>query len=228
MWKGVLRGLLILAGVLAIAFFVLRWSFSEEIPSGIKGAKADELAEKMLAALNAPALKNVDSISWNFRETNYYNWRLKTDSVTVTWDNYRVELQTKNPSSSTAFEDNKQLKDGDRDEAIDYALSNFDNDSYWLLAPYKVMDPGAEREWISEHELLVRYVTGGTTPGDVYVWQLDDDHLPISFKMWVGIIPLDAVDANWNNWTATQVGFKLPESRTIYGVEIPVEDVVVY
>jgi hypothetical protein len=229
MWKGVIRGLLILAGVLAIAFFVLRWSFSEKIPQGIKGAKATELAVKMLDALNADSLKNTDSISWNFRDTNFYNWRLQTDSVTVNWDNYRVELSTLNPSMGNAFENENLIEDvEDRQEALDYALSNFNNDSFWLIAPYKVMDPGAQLEWISENELLVRYTSGGSTPGDVYVWQLEDNHLPVSFKMWVGIIPLDAIDANWNNWKTTPQGFKLPESRSLYGFDIPIKDVVVY
>jgi hypothetical protein len=90
------------------------------------------------------------------------------------------------------------------------------------------MDAGTEREWISKNELLVRYTSGGSTPGDVYVWQLDDNHIPTSFKMWVQIIPLDGLKAEFNNWTNTTSGFKLPESRTMYGMEIPVSDVVVY
>lgn len=227
MWKGVIRGLLILAGVLFLAFIVLRWTFSEEIPQGIKGAKANELAQKMLTALNAPALQNIDSISWNFRTTNYYNWRLKTDSVTVTWDDYRVELKTTNPSSSKAYEDGTSLEDEDKAEAIEYAVSNFNNDSFWLLAPYKIMDAGTEREWINEHELLVRYKSGGSTPGDVYVWQLDNNYLPISFKMWVDIIPLDAVQSEWNGWKTNSYGFKMPESRSVYGFDIPINDIKV-
>lgn len=183
MLKRTIKGLLILLGVLIVGFFILKWSFSEEIPRGESGAKADALAEQVLNALNATAMQKMDSISWTFRGVNHYTWRPIEASVTVTWDDFKVDLDTQNAASSPAFKNGEQLQGTEKQEAITYAEANFNNDSFWLVAPYKIMDPGTERERISENELLVRYVSGGTTPGDVYVWQLDNNQIPYFLQL---------------------------------------------
>jgi hypothetical protein len=228
MIKRILRGLLILTGLIVLGFFILKWSFSEDVPTGEKGAKADALAAQVLEALNHNQLSQMDSISWIFRGVNHYTWNMNDRKVTVRWDDTTVNLNTANPDTSLAYENGALLKGSNSKEAIEYALFNFNNDSFWLMAPYKINDPGTEREWISDNELLVRYTSGGSTPGDVYVWKLDDNHLPISFKMWVSIIPLDGLPAQWDGWYKTTAGFMLPKKQSIYGIDIPISDVVVY
>ncbi|MGB5981755.1 MAG: hypothetical protein WBG46_06390 [Nonlabens sp.] len=228
MIKKVFKVLLVLIAILIIAFLGLKLYFDVEIPSGIKGVKATALAIKIQDAINADALSDMDSISWTFRETNHYMWRPSQTSVDVRWDDKLVQLQTEKPLISKAFENGTELTGDEREDAIEYAQSNFNNDSFWLIAPFKIRDVGTELEYIAENELLVRYKSGGTTPGDVYVWQVDENFLPKSFKMWVDIIPLDGIQANWNDWYETSAGFMLPKSRDIYGIEIPLTDVVVY
>ncbi len=229
-FKVLLKVLLAIVGLLVIAFVALKISFSEEIPAGVKGRDADELALKMLNSLNYNAFNNAEKLEWSFRGVNHYSWEPQKNIVTVTWDDNQVELNTKTPASSTVFKDGNQVKGQAATDAIEYAQSNFNNDSFWLVAPFKVMDPGTVREVVTDNgrdKLLVRYTSGGTTPGDVYLWTLDQDYRPESFKMWVQIIPLDGIEAQWRKWQMTDAGFPLSMEKTIYGLEIPITDVSV-
>jgi hypothetical protein len=115
-----------------------------------------------------------------------------------------------------------------KEEAIAYALENFNNDSFWMVAPHKIMDPGTEREIIKEdaqEKLLVRYTSGGSTPGDVYVWKLDNNYRLQNFQMWVSLIPFDGIEAKWEDWEMTDAGFPISKRKTIFGVEIPISNI---
>jgi hypothetical protein len=54
--------------------------------------------------------------------------------------------------------------------------------------------------------LMVSYSSGGNTPGDSYVWLLDEDNLPYAWKMWVSIIPIGGLKIPWNGWIKTETG----------------------
>ncbi len=42
--------------------------------------------------------------------------------------------------------------------------------------------------------LLVTYTSGGTTPGDSYLWHLDASGKPESYQMWVSILPIGGLE----------------------------------
>jgi hypothetical protein len=230
LFKWILRLVLGFIALLVIVFIVLKITFTEDIPTGASGAPADELAMKMLEAINYEQFKNAQLISWTFRDTNHYQWKPQEGKVQVSWNNMRVELNTQDPTQSDAFKAQTAITGEDKADAITYALSNFNNDSFWVVAPFKVMDPGTEREIIKEdaqEKLLVRYTNGGTTPGDVYVWKLDANYRPQNFQMWVSIIPFDGIEAKWEDWEMTKAGFPLAMHKSIFGIEIPVTDISV-
>ena len=95
-----------------------------------------------------------------------------------------------------------------------------------MVAPYKVFDKGVERRLVTtetnEGALLVTYTSGGSTPGDSYLWHLDKDGKPKSFQMWVDILPIDGLEATWENWTTTDTGALLPTFHKflIFGLEL--------
>jgi hypothetical protein len=109
----------------------------------------------------------------------------------------------------------------------------FNNDSFWLIAPYKIFDPGTERRIVSyknREALLVTYTSGGTTPGDSYLWILNENYLPTSYKMWTSIIPVGGVAATWSDWEKTASGILLPKKHilSLFGMEISMGKVKAY
>ncbi|QSS96114.1 hypothetical protein [Psychroflexus sp. ALD_RP9] len=225
-----LKVLAAILGLLLIGFVVLKLVYNSPVPSGESGPAADDLAQQMLDAMHHEAFSEAKEIHWVFRDTNHYKWYLQKHQVLVSWEDYQVLLQTKTPEQSSAYHQEVVLTGKAKDKAIAYAVKNFNNDSFWLVAPYKVFDPGTKRELVKEagqQQLLVTYTSGGSTPGDSYLWQLNDQNLPIAMKMWVSIIPFDGLEAQWLNWQMTSGGFLLPEQRQIMGVNIPVSKVKV-
>jgi len=94
----------------------------------------------------------------------------------------------------------------------------------------KVFDTGTERSLVKYKDkdaLLVTYTSGGSTPGDSYLWILDDNYIPISYKMWVKIIPIGGFEATWSDWITTDAGFKLPAKHTfpVLGVDLMMGDI---
>jgi len=224
------KGLLVLVGILLIAFVALKLVYNEDLPKGQSGAEADALAEKILDAINHEAFENTKEIHWTFRGVNRYEWQLQEDVVDVYWEDMHVTLQTTSPDQSLAYQSDKPLTGESKQEAITYAVNNFNNDSFWLIAPHKLFDPGTTRSLVQENgqdKLLVQYTSGGSTPGDAYLWEVNENYQPVAFKMWVSIIPFDGLEAEWSDWQMTEGDFPLPQSRSIWGLEIPISEVEV-
>lgn len=204
--------------------------FNEKLPEGKQGVAADTLATKMLTAIHHEDYKNTEVLEWSFRNSHHYKWYKQEHKVEVSWDNNTVILNTKKPEKSTCFTDNKQTENS---ELIATATAYFNNDSFWLVAPHKIMDSGTERRIVKHNEkdaLLVTYTSGGSTPGDSYLWILDENHFPTSFKMWTKIIPLGGVSATWSDWKSTKTGVQLPTKHklSLFGMELDMGNVKAY
>ena len=143
-------------------------------------------------------------------------------------DNYKVLLDTKAPKNSTVFIDEVKTENS---EALQKATDFFNNDSFWLIAPHKVFEDGIERRIVKYKEkdaLLITYTSGGSTPGDSYLWILDENNLPIAYKMWVSIIPTGGMEATWEGWITTASGTKLPSTHILSIGELSMGEVKGY
>ena len=222
---GKIFGIILAILVLVVAFFY--YKNNEVLPKGIVGKEADVLARKMLSSLNTEAYEQTEHIAWSFRGTHHYEWDKAANKVKVAWDDTVVFLDTKTPSNSKVLAA-KEATDSMR--LIQTAFDYFNNDSFWLVAPYKVFDEGVTRS-VVKHEgkdaLLVTYTSGGSTPGDSYLWILDATGRPKSYKMWVGIIPVGGIEASWDAWTTTSTGAVLPTHHNIelFGMKLPMGNV---
>ena len=221
---GILALLLIVFG--AIYYFVN----NEPLPEGKQGKEADALAIKMFNAIHHEAFENAEILEWSFRNEHHYKWHKQEGKVDISWDENKVILNTKNPSSSEVFINNKKTENT---ELIKIATDYFNNDSFWLVAHYKIFDEGTERRLVKYNDkdaLLITYTSGGSTPGDSYLWILDKNYIPVAYKMWTSIIPIGGVSATWSDWKKTSSGVLLPKKHklSIFGLEIDMGSVNAY
>lgn len=196
---------------------------NESLPEGTKGKEADELALNMLKAINKEAFDTTEILEWNFRGVHQYKWKKQEGLVEVSWGENNVVLNLNDSSKS----------EGGSPELIQDALDFFYNDSFWLVAPYKVFDEGVERSIVKHKDkdaLMVKYTSGGATPGDSYLWILDSTYTPTSYKMWTSIIPIGGVSATWNETVTSDSGILLPTSHklSIFGMELNMGEVKAY
>ena len=206
-----LKKSIILLSVLAIGAFILYKWYDEPLPEGNEGPEAEQLADKMLTAVNYEAWDSTVAVKWSFYRGHDFIWDKSRDLVQVKWDNMRVLLNTTDQSGK-AYEKETLLSGKEAENALQKAWEYFANDSFWLAAPFKVKDPGTKRSLVkTEHgdALLVQYTSGGVTPGDSYLWFLNEEGLPIAWKLWVKIIPLGGMRFSWDGWQTYPTGARI-------------------
>lgn len=225
-----LLGILIL--IVFVGFGILYYLYNEPLPTGESGPEADALAYRMLDALNYEKFNNSRIVEWSFRDDHTYKWDREKATVNVAWGENMVDLDLISPSSSIAYKNGERVAYEESQGLIENAQSYFNNDSFWLVAPYKVFDNGTERYLVDLEDgsegLLITYQKGGNTPGDSYLWILERNGKPKSFKMWVKIIPIGGLEASWDSWQNTENGALLPTSHSFGPMTISMGEVKAY
>ncbi|MEQ9219356.1 MAG: hypothetical protein RLO17_15000 [Cyclobacteriaceae bacterium] len=199
--------------------------FNEELPQGIKSVQADSLAMKLLRAINHEHYQNTRYLEWSFAG-HHYLWDKQQHQVVVSWKDNEVHLLTKMPDKSTVEVNGEPVEGRERTALIEKATFYFNNDSFWLVAPHKIFDPGTERRLIQMEDgseaLLVTYTSGGSTPGDSYLWLLDESGLPYAWKLWVCILPIGGLETTWEDWKTTTSGTLLPTMHKFFFIELKI------
>ncbi|MEM1122258.1 MAG: hypothetical protein AAGJ18_17565 [Bacteroidota bacterium] len=214
---------------LALAFFIVIKVASESKPTGTTGPAADALANKVLAAINKPAWDTTGVIQWTFAGRNSFLWDKKRNLVKVNWEDNEA-LVVLDETTGKAYKNGVEVTGDEGDKLVKKAWASFCNDSFWLNAPAKVFDPGTERSIVDlpdgKKGLMITYKSGGVTPGDSYLWILDDNGLPTSYKMWVSIpiIP-GGMEFTWEDWNTLSTGAKIATHHKSKVLEIPVTNI---
>ncbi len=204
-----------------VALSILWFTNNEKEPMGKTGPAADQLAEKMMAAVGKTAWDSTKYVRWTFANGGHeYFWDKERNFVKVAWEGNEVLLDTKSVAGR-AWQNGQEVT-GDAGHAIVWeAWGLFCNDSYWLNPVVKAFDPGTERSIVKLKEgregLKVQYKTGGVTPGDSYIWVLDENHRPMAWKMWVKIIPLGGLENSWEGWQTLSTGAQVSTTHTFFG-----------
>lgn len=206
----IITGVIIFFTVPSLALFgFMYFKYNEELPNGIQGDQADILGHKMLDALNYNAYKNTDYIEWTFKKRRHYKWEKLKNTCEVYWKKYKVILNLNDKMLSEVYVHRVKIDNDLAKELIETALKYFNNDSFWLVAPYTIFDAGTKRKLVTtnnnEKALLVTY-----NSGDSYLWLLEKTGKPKSFKMWTSQLPIDGIETSWSDWTQTDSGVQLP------------------
>ena len=220
---------------------------SDPLPKGIKGSGAEKLADEMLTAINASAFFKAQGASWQFRDHRYV-WHKGLNRVRVQLDDELLIYIDLNRQQGWVLEDGQRPTDQEEEkDQVQEAIKLFNNDSFWAFAPFKIKDPGTQRAVVAnqylprdqeegkelanlklENEaLLIYYQSGGTTPGDHYLWYLDQNKRPTSWQMWVSIIPIGGLESTWSGWIKTQSGAWVAQNHHIGFLNLEIKNIQV-
>jgi len=153
--------------------------------------KGDSVALRLLTAHGADALASAPYLRFNFsvatpegeQVIGRHFWNRSTGDYRVEWQsgpdsNYVAlidvdDVENQLPPGSV-YLNGTELKGEAAEEARQQAYGRYINDTYWLLAPLKVFDPGVSRTYVADsstadHEVLhLTFGDVGLTPGDEY------------------------------------------------------------
>lgn len=216
-------------------------------------AKAIEIVDQMWKALGGKD-------NWHKARYFSYNWIVAVDgNIRVNhrhdWDRatnrYRVEgtgrdgkhfvtlFDTETKDGDVYLDGKKVSVDSTKKQLLEQAYGSFINDSYWLLMPYKLNDPGVILNYDGEKEIdgknydvvRVTFAGVGLTPGDTYwAYIAQDDRL---MHKWEYILQGadEGAEPSGSWWTDWQEfgGIKLAMNKVFEGrpVRIYFENVVV-
>lgn len=221
MWKKILAGLGVLIVLMVIGFLVV----NESRPEGMPGKEAEALKKEMLNAINHDAWDSTHVIRFTFAGMHHFIWDKKRKLFQLEWNQTRV-LYNMNSGESMVYQKEALVDGRDKEELEKTAYELFINDAFWLSAPHKVDQEGTRHSIVATEEndkaLLVEYTKGGVTPGDAYLWFLDDKGRPFKWKMWVSIFPVGGVSVDWSGWTELESGAMVATKHEmpIYTLEI--------
>ena len=177
------------------------------LPVGQPGDAAEQLAAKMLKAADYDKWEKTAATSFVFREKERIFWDKKRKLIEVQFKGKTVQF-SEITGKSLCFEGERRLMD-ECAELTDSAVKKFYNNTYWLNPAFHIKSPGTERGLVENEKLLVSYKSGGSTPGDAYLFTLDNEGKIAEMHMWVSIIPIKGARAVFSDYQTSETGVKV-------------------
>ena len=197
------------------------------LPAGDKSG-ADDIARAIEAHVNKTAWDNTGAIKFGFRKQREFVWDKERGFFHMKRGDEEVWLDLWDRGGFA------KKAGGDVDETTSAKMLSdtwamFCNDTFWLNPLVKLFDPGVTRELVTvdgRNGLKVSYASGGTTPGDSYLWILDDSKKPVAVRMWVSALPVKGIEFSWTSWTTLATGALVGTTHSAGPVEITIDDPV--
>jgi len=176
------------------------------LPVGQPGEAAENLAQKMLKAADYEKWQSVAAVGLTFRGDDQVFWDKKRKLVEVRFKKNLVQF-SEVTGKSVCYEDERRLTD-ECAELTAAAVKRFYNHTFWINPAFHIMSPGAARELVADtsaegaekEKLLVRFASGGSTPGDTYLFTLDDEGKIANMRMWVSILMIKGIKAAFSDY----------------------------
>ena len=204
-----------------------------------RDAKADAVGKELLVALGGEK-------AWEGARQFEFTFVVDREGKTVArfshaWDRYTgdyrvsgtdksgapfVVLFNVNTKQGKAWLNGKPAEGEDQERLLKSAYGRFINDSYWLLAPWKIFDPGVHLAYEGEKPcpgsgtcdvLKLSFENVGLTPKDVYwLWVTRDGRQMVQWQYVLNGAQEEPTTAHWKNWQK-YAGVSLASEMEIVG-----------
>jgi len=222
--------LLIPLVIFFLLFLGLYLYLHKSLPTGKEGPEADALARAVEKATHKKAWDKTLALTWDFGGRYRHIWDRKRGYSQVSWGQKgkesRVQFRTGDKKGLT-WHHGKLVKGPQKKKLFTHAYTRWINDTFWLNPLAKLFSPGAKRYIVEEGKqkhLLINYTKGGTTPGDWYMYYLDNHFLPTQWRLWVKVIPLSGVASSFEAWKTLPTGAKVSTKHKLIFMEISIRD----
>jgi hypothetical protein len=200
----------VIAGSLLIAALAF-------VPSpGSAQPTAKSVADSLTKALGGQqAWDNTQYLHWTFAGRRSHWWdkwsgRHRVEGQTQAGEKY-VVIENLNTKEGTAWMNGQKLEGEKAAEMLKNAYGAWVNDSYWLIMPYKIHDPGVNLSYAGEEtvdgktydKLALSFEHVGLTPGDRYWAYVNrDTHLMDRWAFILESMPKDGPPSafTWEGW----------------------------
>jgi hypothetical protein len=188
-----------------------------------RDAKADKVGKELIAALGGePAWEKARELKFDFVVVNEGKVAGRRSH---TWDRYSgdYKLTGTDPSNAPyavcfnvntkqgkAWVNGKPVEGEEADKMLKSSYARFINDTYWLLAPWKIFDPGVHLAYDGEKTcpggglcdvLKLSFDNVGLTPKDVYwMWISRDGRKMVQWQYILKGADEPPTTVEWTNW----------------------------
>lgn len=181
------------------------------------------LAREVLAAVAADQWQHTGAITWRFSDRNTHLWDRQRGLVMVTLSNGTTVMLDE--ARTRTFARDAQGQAVSSAALAEKAWKMWINDAFWMMGPAKLLDPGTSHAALTLEDgrqaLLVRYASGGATPGDAYLWILGPDRLPVAWRTYVSVLPVAGLEFTWEDWVTLDTGPRVATSHKVLGAGQP-------
>lgn len=194
----------ILVAISATIIVILTVTTERTIPEGVAGPEASALLQKMEEATGIDDWNKLAAISFTFSRNGNSHFVDKGRGfieVIFTKETQKTRVQyAKENMFCSAWVDEKEIPQEESAPYCERAYRAHINDYFWLNPIPHFRSTGAVSEKVKENELLVRFESGGVTPGDSYLFYLDSQGTPVGFRIWAQVLPLRGIRFSFDDW----------------------------
>ena len=188
-----------------------------------RDAKADAIGKELIAALGGQD-------AWDKAREFRFDFVVENDGKVAgrrshAWDRYTGDYKLTgvdkngapyavyfnvNTKKGSAFVNGKPLEGEAGETLVKSSYARFINDSYWLLAPWKIFDPGVHLAYEGEKPcpaggtcdiLKLSFDEVGLTPKDVYwLWVTRDGRQMVQWQYLLGGAEGEPTTVAWKDW----------------------------
>ena len=206
----------ILARFFALAILTLVVADCSSLPVGQPGEAAEKLAQKMIKAADYDKWQATSAVTFVFRGDDRVFWDKKRKLIEVQFKTKTVQFSELSGKSICLEGDRRLLEECG--ELTQSAVKRFYNHSFWLNPVFHIQSPGAERALVENEKLLVSFKSGGSTPGDSYLFTVDEEGKIADMRMWVSILTIKGMRAVFSDYRTTETGVRIAHHHKLSGI----------